>query len=133
MTTVVCINDKDEQEDEEDIPRRRGKRQKKSKTQAVTTFQVNQEPETQIATLGPDSPNPSTRPSLIPNDNAQLPRLTTTQPIDNLTDETRGNCLKSSFISEDALKVLRRGLNIDIVEDSFDRYVSFHFDGICLV
>lgn len=135
MTTVVCIND--EQEDEEDIPRRRGKRRKKSKPQVVATFQVNQEPETQIATLGPDSPNPSTRPSLIPNDYGQLPRLSM-QPTDNSVG-TRGDCLKSSFIGEDALKFLRRGLNIDIVEDSFDLYVNFwaalfvHISFICLI
>lgn len=84
---------------------------------------MNQEPETQIATLGPDSPNPSTRPSLIPNEYAQiLPRLSM-QPNDN-SISTRSDCLKSSFISEDALKFLRRGLNIDIVEESFDLYVS---------
>lgn len=81
---------------------------------------MNQEPETQIATLGPDSPNPSTRPSLIPNDYAQMPRMSM-QPTDNPI--AGRDCLKSSFISEEALKFLRRGLNIDIVENSFDRYV----------
>lgn len=124
LTAVeICANDQEEVEDEEDVPRRRGKRKKKaSKLQTTSTFQVSQEPETQIATLGPDSPNQSNRPSLIPND-TNIPRLslvTTNQG----TGQTEP-CRQSSFISEEALKYLRRGLNINVVENSFDRYVSF--------
>lgn len=48
---VDCINDHDEVEDEGDEPRRRGKRKKKSKLPTTTTFQVSQEPETQIGTI----------------------------------------------------------------------------------
>lgn len=125
MTAVeICANDQEEVEDEEDVPRRRGKRKKKaSKLQTTSTFQVSQEPETQIATLGPDSPNQSNRPSLIPNDN-NIPRLslvTANQLTGNGQPEP---CRQSSFISEEALKYLRRGLNINVVENSFDRYVS---------
>lgn len=120
----ICANDQEEVEDEEDVPRRRGKRKKKaSKLQTTSTFQVSQEPETQIATLGPDSPNQSNRPSLIPNDN-NIPRLSlvTTNQLTGIGQAEP--CRQSSFISEEALKYLRRGLNIDVVENSFDRYVS---------
>lgn len=119
---IVCINDHDEVEDEEDVPRRRGKRKRKtSKVQTVSTFQVSQEPETQIATLGPDSPNQSNRPSLIPNGN-NIPRLSIFAPQSQQNKNEA--CLQSSFITEEALKILRRGLNIDRVEGAFERYVS---------
>ncbi|KAJ6647586.1 hypothetical protein Bhyg_02809, partial [Pseudolycoriella hygida] len=118
---IECINDQEEIEDESNEPRRRGKRKKKLKLQATTTFQVSQEPETQIATLGPDSPNPSGRPSLIPNEQ-RIPRLSLL--MKSQSNDSREGYLKSSFISEDALKFLRRGLNIDVVESNFDRYMS---------
>lgn len=118
---VDCINDHDEVEDEGDEPRRRGKRKKKSKLPTTSTFQVSQEPETQIATLGPDSPNASGRPSLIPNEQ-RVPRLSLLTK--GQSNDSREEYLKSSFISEEALKFLRRGLNIDVVESNFERYVG---------
>lgn len=118
---IDCINDQDEVEDEGDEPRRRGKRKKKSKLPTATTFQVSQEPETQIATLGPDSPNPSCRPSLIPNEQ-RVPRLSLLTK--GQSNDSREEYLKSSFISEEALKFLRRGLNVDVVESNFERYVG---------
>ena len=124
-SSIVCINEYNEEiEDEEDAPRRRGKpkKNKKTKLQTTSTFQVSQEPETQIATLGPDSPNNSTRPSLIPND-ANMPRLSLTTNANTLKPSPESR-KQSSFISEDALKYLRCGLNIDVVETSFERYVS---------
>lgn len=122
---IDCINDHDEVEDEGDEPRRRGKKsKKKSKLPTTTTFQVSQEPETQIATLGPDdSPNPSGRPSLIPNEQ-RIPRLSLL--MKGQSNDSREEYLKSSFISEEALKFLRRGLNIDVVESNFERYVKLH-------
>lgn len=120
---IDCINDHDEVEDEDDEPRRRGKRKKKSKLPTTTTFQVSQEPETHIATLGPDdSPNPSGRPSLVPNEQ-RIPRLSLL--MKRQSNDSSEEYLKSSFISEEALKFLRRGLNIDVVESNFERYVNF--------
>lgn len=85
---------------------------------------MSQEPETQIATLGPDSPNQSNRPSLIPN-SSNIPRLSIMAPISQ--QNPNDACLQSSFISEEALKILRRGLNIDRVESAFELYVSLVF------
>lgn len=116
----VCINDLDEPDDE-DHPRRRGKKRKKSKT--ITTFQASQEPETHIATLAPDdSPNLSARPSFsIPYSTGSMQLL---GHMPRATFEIVEEDNSEFFLDEESLKLLRRGLNIDIVEEVFDRYVS---------
>lgn len=121
-TTIVCIHDRsdgNEGDNDADGMKRRGKKKKKSKLATSNTFHMSQEPETLIATLGPDSPNQSARPSLVPtHPNAGMNQSNSVgdQPKD-------GKYLQSSFITEDALKLLRRGLNIDIVENAFERFV----------
>lgn len=116
-SVAVCVNDRIEIDEEIDGVGRRGKKKKKHKD--GNTFRVNQEPETQITTIGPDSPNASARPT-IPNKDAML-----NQPThDSTTERNRNNkYLHSDFITEDALKILRRGLNIDIVESAFEKFV----------
>lgn len=133
---AVCINAMDEYDDGEDeAPRRRGKRKKKSnKPPTTATYKVSQEPETQIATLGPDSPNQSNRPSLVPNGpNAPCAALLGVGGAGGVggwaggamaTASGGASVRQSSFISEEAMKYLRRGLNIDVLEGAFDRYVS---------
>lgn len=116
---MICINDQDLQDEEEDGPRRRGKRKKKPKPPTTSTYQVSQEPETQVATLDLDSANPSGRPSLVPGA-SNLPRPS----IINADRSTNELYRQSSFISEDALQYLRRGLSIDVIEKTFGRYVS---------
>lgn len=116
--TVICINDQEVNDGEEEGPRRRGKRKKKSKPISTSTYQVSQEPETQVATLELDSANQSCRPSLIPGA-SNVPRLS----LINANRQVNETFSQSSFISEDALKYLRRGLTIDVIEKSFDRYV----------
>lgn len=118
--TIVCINELEDADEENNGARRRGKKKKKAKGPNGNAYHVSQEPETQIATMGPDSPNPSARPSLIPN-------------VDNAPPATAGEgkrssgdanlCMQSTFLAEDMLKILRRGLNIDIVESAFEKYV----------
>lgn len=119
-TPMTCINAMED--GEEDPPRRRGKRRKKSKLLAQTiSFTANQDPETQVATIDPDSPNYSARPSLVPTGRSLLssaetpPRASAEEPVEYV----------ECFLDDEALSLLRRGLNIDIVETVFDRYVSF--------
>lgn len=120
----TCINARDD-EDDDDEPRRRGKKRKKSKTQSAiqTSFQPNQDPETLIATLGPDSPNLSTRPSLIPDIENEVHLQATQVKFNtfNIQEENRSAC----FLDEESLKILRRGLNLDIVENTFECHVRF--------
>lgn len=118
----VCINDLDEPDDE-DHPRRRGKKRKKSKTITTHTFQASQDPETHIATLAADdSQNASARPSFsIPYSTGSVQLL---GHIPRATFEIVEEDNSEFFLDEESLKLLRRGLNIDIVEEVFDRYVS---------
>ncbi|XP_053670275.1 uncharacterized protein LOC128720621 [Anopheles nili] len=123
---MTCINAMDD--GEEDPPRRRGKRRKKSKqlTQTIS-FVPNQDPETQIAKMDPDSPNYSARPSLVPTGKSLLglaQDLTppagfgTGGPQDGQGQPAEEDC----FLDDESLGLLRRGLNIDIVEMIFERY-----------
>lgn len=118
LSNVVCINDRTDIEEDVEGARRRGKKKKKHKD--GNTFRVNQEPETQITTIGPDSPNASARPSMAAKDTiAKEPSADST-----VQRERDSKYLRSNFITEDALKILRRGLNIDIVESAFAKFVS---------
>lgn len=113
----TCINARDDDDNE---MRRRGKRRKKSKqmTQMIT-FTPNTDPETQVATLGPDSPSASARPSLIPDVN-----VATTNPKSVRKTDDFFVADKSFFLDDEALKILRLGLNVEVVEEVFERYVS---------
>ncbi|XP_037815934.1 uncharacterized protein LOC119606475 [Lucilia sericata] len=110
----TCINDQDFAD--EDI--RRGKRRKKIKTVAATatTFHLSQDPETQVAALGPDSLNPSTRPSLIPNAANLLPSQDKRASEEVL--------LKGSFLTDEAFQALKIKLDVDLIENTFDRYLN---------
>lgn len=121
-SSVVCINDRNDAADEEvEGNRRRGKKKKKPKD--GNTFRMSQEPETQITTLGPDSPNASARP------NGHIVSRKTEKQNTNDTSRDCGirdsRYLRSNFITEDALRILRRGLNVDIVESAFEKFVRF--------
>lgn len=116
---VVCVNDRNDAEDEVNGVRRRGK--KKKKTKEGNPFRMNQEPETQITTIDPDSPNASARPT-----GNIVRKATKEDSISKNSEPFRdGHYLRSNFITEDALRILRRGLNIDIVESAFEKFVSF--------
>lgn len=121
LSASPCINDRPNIDEELDGVRRRGKKKKKHKD--GNTFRMNQEPETQITTIGPDSPNASARPTGAATRETQANMYST----DSTTDRRRNSkYLQSTFITEDALKILRRGLNIDIVESAFEKFVSCH-------
>ncbi|XP_058980151.1 uncharacterized protein LOC131803124 [Musca domestica] len=113
-TSQTCINEQDY--GDEDI--RRGKKRKKMKTVATTatTFHLSQDPETQVAALGPDSLNPSTRPSLIPNSMSLLPSHDKSQAEQVL--------LKGSFLTDEAFQTLKIKLSIDVIENTFDKYLN---------
>lgn len=117
---VQCINDRDDVDDDADTLRRRGK--KKRKGHEVSTFRVTQEPETQITTVEVcDSPGASAR---VPV-NVAREKSVAAEPSRKLADASRDSYyLHSNFITEDALKILRRGLEVDIVECAFHKFVS---------
>lgn len=126
LSASPCINDRPDVDDEAEGIRRRGKKKKKHKD-GGNTFRVNQEPETQITTIGPDSPNASARPTGAMVGANKDPNM---RSNDSTSDRARDSkYLRSNFITEDALKILRRGLNIDIVESAFEKFVGFK----CLV
>ncbi|XP_055316037.1 uncharacterized protein LOC129575885 [Sitodiplosis mosellana] len=117
-SNVVCINDRADVEEEVDGTRRRGKKKKKQKD--GNTFRMNQEPETQIMTIGPDSPNASARPSM-----ANKEAMAKGSTHDSTAERSRDSqYLRSNFITEDALKILRRGLDVDIVESAFEKFMN---------
>ncbi|XP_061395809.1 uncharacterized protein LOC133331433 [Musca vetustissima] len=113
-SSQTCINEQDY--GDEDI--RRGKKRKKMKTVATTatTFHLSQDPETQVAALGPDSLNPSTRPSLIPNSVSLLPN--------HDKSEAEHVLLKGSFLTDEAFQTLKIKLNVDVIENTFDKYLN---------
>ncbi|BFF96409.1 uncharacterized protein DMAD_05075 [Drosophila madeirensis] len=109
----TCIN---EHELSDDV--RRGKKRKKLKpSQATTTFHLSEDPETQVAALGPDSLNPSTRPSLIPNSVNLL--------IKDKRESERGPILlEGSFLTDEAFQTLKTDLDVDLIENTFGRYLN---------
>lgn len=119
--TVQCINDRDDVDDEATIMRR-GK--KKRKGHEVSMFRVTQEPETQITNVEVcDSPGASAR---VPVNVVKEKSITPESQAKLVTDSSRDSFyLQSNFITEDALKILRRGLEVDVVECAFQKFVSF--------
>lgn len=120
-----CINARD---DDEELFSRRGKlRKKKSKSNmSVITFTPSNEIETQVAALPSneiedqlDSPTLSKRSSLVTESHIAM----TPQPTKSIKKiEEFYNMDKSFFLDEIALKTLRMGLSVEIVECIFDRY-----------
>ncbi|KAI9588054.1 hypothetical protein GQX74_003900 [Glossina fuscipes] len=112
----ICINEQDF-EDDSDI--RRGKKRKRMKPITVTptaTFHLSEDPETQVSALGPDSLNPSTRPSLIPNCANLLPNK-------NKLDSDQIP-LKGSFLTEEAFRALKTDLDVDKIENTFEIFLN---------
>ncbi|XP_053955001.1 uncharacterized protein LOC128861115 [Anastrepha ludens] len=110
----TCINE--QHIDDGDI--RRGKKRKKIRpaTTTTTTFHLSEDPETQVAALGPDSLNPSTRPSLIPNSASLLPGKE--------KRDSEQILLKGSFLTDEAFQALKTELDIDVIENTFDKYLN---------
>lgn len=117
--TIVCINEIEQLEEDTNGGKRRGKKKKRKGN--GNNYHMSQEPETQISAMGPDSPNASPRPASAKKDNI-VARCTDTDGKKRYSVDVNSNFC--SFLSEDALKTLRRGLNIDMVESAFARYVS---------
>ncbi|KAK9744704.1 hypothetical protein QE152_g7472 [Popillia japonica] len=102
-------------EDDEDVMKRRGKKRHKKGRDSSRGPPVQQsiDPETQVATIGIDSHNPSARTSLIPN---------TEQEMDDAkAEEKRKSSLDvNSYLDKEILRQLRRELNEEIVDNEFD-------------
>ncbi|KRT78273.1 hypothetical protein AMK59_8508, partial [Oryctes borbonicus] len=104
------------QNEEDGVMRRRGrKRHKKGRdsSRGPPAFQNPVDPETQVATIGIDSHNPSARTSLVPNGE---------QEMENSKDaEKRRSSLNvNSYLDKEILKQLRRELNEEIIDNEFD-------------
>lgn len=119
--TIVCINELESVDDDSNDPKRRRKKKKKSKGANGNVYHVSQEPETQIAALGPDSPNASARPSLVPTGNNAPQAMAGGEKKRSSADPLAGN--QSSFLTDETLKILKRGLDIAVVESAFTKYV----------
>lgn len=121
--TLSCIYARDDDEDEELI-RRRGKlRRKKSKSSLqIITFQPSNEPETHVAQFDDgdqDSPNLSSRHSLVQDNVTGLTAAKSTRK-----DGNEDLVLKNVFHTDDLLRGLKMGLNVEMIECVFNRYVS---------
>jgi len=129
--TMSCIYARDDEDDE--LIRRRGKlRRKKSRSSLqVITFQPSNEPETHVTQIDdgdPDSPNLSSRHSLVPDSAATAAAAKSARK-----DGNQDLVQKNVFHTDDLLKSLKMGLNVDVVECVFDRYVSISCLVLCPV
>ncbi|KAM3957584.1 uncharacterized protein ACR2FA_008439 [Aphomia sociella] len=105
--------------------RRRGKRRRKGRqagsdrlTSAGLAAQAQQDPETQIAGIGTDSQNPSSRGSIAPSADDDIIIL----PVIKLGAARKTD----SFLDDDILKYLHREVDEEAIETEFDtkrRYV----------
>lgn len=129
LNTVSCINEQEIIDDGHNI--RRGKRRKKNKSSSnsnntttnmsgvghiIKTFYLSEDPETQVSAFDADSLNFSNRPSLQPTN-----LLNNCEQIKN---EEERILLDGSFLTEEAFRTLRIDLNLDRIENTFERYVS---------
>ncbi|XP_047503293.1 uncharacterized protein LOC125048591 isoform X1 [Pieris napi] len=102
--------------------RRRGKRRRKGRgsdrlTSAGLAAQTQQDPETQIAGIGTDSQNPSSRASIAPINDIDIILPVVKTGVTRKTD---------SFLDDDMLKYLHREVDEEAIETEFDvkrRYV----------
>lgn len=118
----------EEEEEEEEMIKRRGKKRRKRGRDASReppAFQTSIDPETQIATIGPESHNPSARTSLVPTDsvgrmaNLDNRDATDAAPINKAIK--RQNSLEiDSFLDVEVLKLLRRQLNEEAIDVEFN-------------
>ncbi|XP_072380490.1 uncharacterized protein [Diabrotica undecimpunctata] len=116
-------NNDQEEEDSEEFIKRRGKRRRKKGRDASRgppTFQASLDPETQVATIGPDSHNPSARHSLAP-EGASSQDVPCEEVKRSKTPVKFSTSLDiKSFLSTEILKQLRRELNETIVDTELD-------------
>ncbi|XP_057667786.1 uncharacterized protein LOC130900879 [Diorhabda carinulata] len=113
----------EEDDDDEDFIKRRGKRRRKKgrdTSRGPPTFQASLDPETQVATIGPDSHNPSARHSLAPE--GVSPLEMSYEEIKQIKSPLKKSTSLeiNSFLSKEILKQLRRELNETIVDSELD-------------
>ncbi|EFA08824.1 hypothetical protein TcasGA2_TC006521 [Tribolium castaneum] len=109
----------DEEEAEDEFIKRRGKkRRKKREGSGAPAFQTSVDPETQVATIGPDSHNPSARPSLVP----ATPEETLEVPESGKRSARPSKCWDiDSFLDVEILKQLRRELDEEVIDNEFNQ------------
>ncbi|CAH1101189.1 unnamed protein product [Psylliodes chrysocephalus] len=112
-------DDDDEDEDNDEFIKRRGKRRRKKtrdSSRCPITYQASVEPETQVAAIGPDSHNASTRHSLAPD--GCFPTEFPQEEVKKLrTVKTSDNYEIDSYLPNEILNQLRRELD-DVTVDS---------------
>ncbi|XP_030761864.1 uncharacterized protein LOC115886732 [Sitophilus oryzae] len=110
------------EEDDEDIVKRRGKKKKKKGRDASRgppAFQASLDPETQVATIGNDSNNPSARASLVPGQEAG--EGPTSASSEHKKKHRYHKSLDiDSYLDAEILKHLRRELNEEIVDSELN-------------
>ncbi|XP_044253371.1 uncharacterized protein LOC123004262 [Tribolium madens] len=110
----------DEEEAEDEFIKRRGKkrRKKRESSSGAPAFQTSIDPETQVATIGPDSHNPSARPSLVP----ATPEEALEVPNTGKRSARPSKCWDvDSFLDVEILKQLGRELNEEVIDNEFNQ------------
>ncbi|KAJ3644663.1 hypothetical protein Zmor_022375 [Zophobas morio] len=109
----------DDEEVEDEFIKRRGKKRRKKRdaSREPPAFQTSIDPETQVATIGPDSHNTSARPSLVAITSDELQ-----ETIDRAKSSARASkCWDvDSFLDVEILKQLRRELNEEVIDNEFN-------------
>ncbi|XP_044758948.1 uncharacterized protein LOC123316787 [Coccinella septempunctata] len=110
----------DEENDENYIKRRGKRRRKKRNGSTALLVQTSTDPETQVGTVGLDSNNASTRPSLVPGSAEEA--AVQKSASQNLNDTKKSGLFRNveSFLDFDILKLLRRELTTEIYDNEFD-------------
>lgn len=134
---LSCIYAKSDDDSE---PRRRGKKKKKGKTNSgqTSTFRPPEEPVTQVATSR-DSIGHSQRASLVEptatlgditlihNDDRCRKGVGSTVNEKGMRSAVEGlvteQCRDTSYLDEDVLKQLQRGISVEVVENNFKTLV----------
>nr|CAH7753701.1 unnamed protein product [Callosobruchus chinensis] len=115
-------SDKDSEESDEAFVKRRGKKRRKKgrdSSQGPPGFQPSLDPETQVATVGPESLNTSARPSLVPDpEETETPVATQNKRKANLRSTKSFEV--DSYLDVEILKHLRRELTAELVDTELD-------------
>nr|CAI5837116.1 unnamed protein product [Callosobruchus analis] len=115
-------SDKESEESDEAFVKRRGKKRRKKgrdSSRGPPGFQPSLDPETQVATVGPESLNTSARQSLVPDsEETETPVITQNKRRANL--RATKSFEVDSYLDVEILKHLRRELTAELVDTELD-------------
>ncbi|VEN40941.1 unnamed protein product [Callosobruchus maculatus] len=116
-------SDKESEESDEAFVKRRGKKRRKKgrdSSRGPPGFQPSLDPETQVATVGPESLNTSARPSLVPDTEETETAPVTTQNKRRANLRSTKSFEVDSYLDVEILKHLRRELTSELVDTELD-------------